>query len=125
MDHDPVFSDDPVAVYLAELHKLPPLSREEEMNCVQHVRAAGPQAESAGKRLAEAALLLVVSIAERYGNDRIHILDLIQAGNTGLLRALEAFRDSPEDRFPVHAAPFIERAIAEAVSASRATGEGR
>ena len=123
MDNDPLFSDDPVRVYVATLredHR--PLSREEEMACVKHVRAADEQAERANKRLLEANLLLVVSIAERYGKDRIHVLDLIQEENTALLRALQSFRDSSEDSFSVHAAPFIERAIVEAISASGSSG---
>ena len=108
--------DDPVKVYLAEVHKVPPLSRGEEIRCVQHVRAGDQQAESAGKRLVEANLHLVVSIAERYRNDRIHILDLIQKGNDGLMGALRTFSDSGEDSFSPYATARIERAIAEAVA---------
>ena len=118
-DDESVFLDDPLGLYLAELHKLPPLTREEEISCIHHVRAGDEQAESAGQRLTEANLLLVVSIAERYRNDRTHILDLIQKGNDGLLRALRTLSDSREDSFPAHAAAHIERAIVEAVAASR------
>jgi DNA-directed RNA polymerase sigma subunit (sigma70/sigma32) len=123
MDNDPLFSDDPVRVYVATLredHR--PLSREEELACVQQFRAGDWQAERAKKRLLEGNLLLVVSIAERYGKDRIHVLDLIQEENTALLRALQSFRDSSEDSFSVHATPFIERAIMEAISASDSSG---
>ena len=125
VDDDPLFCDDPLRVYMGELRKVPALGREEEMDCVRHIRAGDEQSEDAGKRLAEANLLLVVSIAERYQNDQIHILDLIQEGNNGLLRALQTFRDSSEGCFPVHAAPFIERAIAQAVSTSCLHGTSR
>jgi RNA polymerase primary sigma factor len=115
METDHKFVDDPVKVYLAEVCKVPPLSREEEIRCVQHIRAGDDQAEAAGERLAEANLHLVVSIAERHRNDRVHILDLIQQGNDGLLVALQTFRDSSEDSFSAHATSHIERAIAKAL----------
>ena len=76
LNDDALFADDTLAVYLSELHRIPPLSRDEEMDCIDHVRAGDQMAESAGKRLAEANLLLVVSIAERYRNDHIFLLCL-------------------------------------------------
>ena len=115
MDIDHKFVDDPVKVYLAEVCKVPPLSREEEIRCVQHIRAGDDQAEGAGERLAEANLQLVVAIAERHRNDHVHILDLIQQGNDGLLVALQTFRDSVQDSFSAHATPDVERAIAKAI----------
>ena len=108
--------DDPLDVYLSELHKIPPMTRGEEIDCVQHVRAGDQQAESAGKRLVESNLLLVVSIAEQHRHASIHILDLIQKGNDGLLLALQTFTDSCGNSFSAHAAAHIERAIAEAVA---------
>jgi RNA polymerase primary sigma factor len=116
LDDDALVLDDPLRVYLRELHRIPPLSRDEEIDCVHHVRAGDQLAESAGKRLAEANLLLVVSIAERYRNDHIHILNLIQEGNDGLLRAVQTFSDSRRDSFSAHATDYIERAIAEAIA---------
>ena len=110
--------DEPLKVYLAELRKVPALGREEEMDCVRHIRAGDEHAEAARLRLTEASLSLVVSIAERYQNDRIHLLDLIQEGNNGLLDALQTFRDSSVDSFAVHAAPIIERIISVTVSRS-------
>jgi RNA polymerase primary sigma factor len=110
--------DEPLKVYLAELRKVPALGSEEEMDCVRHIRAGDEHAEPARLRLTEASLSLVVSIAERYQNDRIHILDLIQEGNNGLLDALQTFRDSSVDSFAVHTAPIIERIISVAVSRS-------
>jgi len=114
MDDDHRFVDDPEGLYLAEVLKVPPLSPEEEISCLQHVRAGDEQAESARKRLVEANLHLVVSIAERYRNGRIHFLDLIVKGNDALTGALQAF--GGEGSFPAYAAPHIERAIADLAS---------
>ena len=74
-------------------------------------------AESAKKRLVEANLLLVVSIAKRYRDDDDHILRLIQRGNEGLMRAVETLPAGSQDSFSAHAADHIERAIAEAIAA--------
>ena len=73
-DQAKIYTDDPEKIYLDELQKVPRLNREEEIRCLQQVRAG----ESAEKRLVEANLHLIVSIAERYRNDRVHFLDLIQ-----------------------------------------------
>ena len=121
LNDDALFADDPLAVYLSELHRIPPLSRDEEMDCIDHVRAGDQMAESAGKRLAEANLLLVVSIAERYRNDHIHMLDLIQKGNDGLLRAVQTLSDNCHDSFSAYATGHIERAIAEAIATPGST----
>jgi RNA polymerase primary sigma factor len=121
MDDSHMFVDDPVKVYLAEVCKVPPLSRDEEIRCIQNLRAGDQQSESAGKRLVEANLSLVVSIAERCRTERIHILDLIQNGNDGLMVALKTFSDCGEDNFSAHATTHIERAILEAVASSVST----
>lgn len=118
MDGERVFSDDPLEVYLAEVCKFPPLTRDEEIACIEHVQAGDGQAESAELRLVEGNLRLVASIAKRYRNDRIHVLDLIQTGNQGLMRAIATLGDSGENTFSAHAAAHIERAIAEAVATS-------
>ena len=110
------FVDDPLGFYLDTVGKVPPLSRDEELRCIQHLRARDRQAESASKLLLEANLHLVVSIAERYPSNGIHILDLIECGNGGLLRAIQTFADSSEDNFPAYATPYIERAIAERIA---------
>ena len=108
--------DEPEGLYLSEVQKVPPLNPDEEIRCLGHVRAGDEQAETARKRLVEANLHLVVSIAERNRNDRIHFLDLIVKGNDGLIRALEAFGESGEDNFSAYAIACIERAIAEALA---------
>lgn len=123
LDDDALPLGDPVSVYVRELRGIPPLGPEEEIDCVEHVRAGDQMAASAEKRLIEANLLLVVSIAERYRNDRIPILELIQTGNLGLMRAVRTLADSSQDNFSAHATSHIERAIVEAITASGSTGE--
>ncbi len=113
---DHMFVDDPEGLYLSEVQKVPPLSPDEEIRCLQRIRAQDEQAEPARKRLVEANLHLVVSIAERNRNARIQFLDLIVKGNDGLMRALQAFGDSREDNFSTYATACVERAIAEALA---------
>ena len=88
----------------------------EELDLSLHVRAGDQQAESSGSRLVEANLQLVVSIAERHRDSGVHILDLIQKGNEGLLLALETFAASSSDRFSAHAAACVDYAIANHVA---------
>jgi DNA-directed RNA polymerase sigma subunit (sigma70/sigma32) len=114
---DPMIVDDPLEVYLREMDQVPPLSREEEIRCIEHVRAGDPMAESAASRLVETHLRLVVAIAERYKDDRIHILDLIVSGNNGLLRAVQTLSEWSHDSFSDYASDHIERAIKEATAA--------
>src|SRR6185312_7178108 len=115
-NHVPQFTDDPEGLYLSKVQKIPPLRPDEEIRCLQHVRAGDEQAEPARKRLVEANLHLVVSIAERNRNDRVHFLDLIVKGNDALMGALQAFDASGEDNFPAYATACIERAIAQALA---------
>jgi RNA polymerase primary sigma factor len=110
-DNDQPYVDEPVKVYLSEVDKIPPLTRAEEILCIQHLRAGDPEAESARTRLVEANLYLVVAIAERYLKNDVHILDLIQRGNEGLLHALQALRDDDPVSFAEQATPHIEKAI--------------
>ena len=112
---DFVFCDDPLRVYLAEVRRVPPLERVEEIECIEHVRAGDETAEAAKLRLVEAHLELVVTLAERYRRDDVHILDLIQKGNEGLLRAAQTLADSRPDSFAAHATPQIECALADIV----------
>ena len=115
MEIDHPFADDPEGAYRAAVDQVPALGLEEETSCLQHIQAKDQHAESAVQRLVEANLHLVVSIAERYRSKGIYILDLIQRGNEGLLNAVRTFSDSPNDDFPAHATPYIERAIAKAI----------
>ena len=115
----PKFIDDPEGLYLSEVQKVPPLSPDEELRCLQHVQAEDEQAEVARKRLVEANLHLVVFITERNRNDRIHFLDLIVKGNEGLMGALQDFGESREGSFSAYATACIERAIAETLASPR------
>ena len=116
MDDDVEYDDDPWRVYLREVQRVPPLGRVEEVDCIEHVRAGGPMAESARTRLVEANLHLVVSIAERYRNHHVHILDLIAKGNEGLMRAVREVGDSGHDQFLAHMTTHIQSAIEEAIA---------
>jgi RNA polymerase primary sigma factor len=112
-------TDDPVNVYLNEMGNVPPLTREQELECVRHIRAHDEHAEYAEKDLIEPNLRLVVSIAQKHPSEHMHILDLIQIGNTALVRAVRSFPDSEADNFSAFAAPYIEKAIVHAVVTSR------
>ena len=74
------------------------------------------QAESAGKRLIEANLAMVLAIAKQHRSAGIHVLDLIQKGNEGLLLALKTLSDSSTESFSDHAATCVERAISNAIA---------
>jgi DNA-directed RNA polymerase sigma subunit (sigma70/sigma32) len=113
MDENTVWSDNPLQVYLTLVGQIPPLDSAEETACIDHVRAGGQAAEAAVKRLVEAHLRLVVSLAERYRGPQIHVLDLIERGNEGLMHAVQSLTDSAPESFSAHATPFIERALAE------------
>lgn len=113
---DDLIYDDPVRVYLAEVDKVPRLTRSEEMLCIQHVRAGDQEAESAGRRLVEANLHLVVALAEQYRQHNVHILDLIQKGNEGLIHTLQTLSEYDQESFAELAAPHIENAIKRAIA---------
>jgi RNA polymerase sigma factor (sigma-70 family) len=84
----------------------------------QHVLAHDEHAESACKRLVEANLRLVVTVAERYASAGVHILDLIQKGNDGLLVALKTFEDNANQRFSTWAAACVNDPILKALPTS-------
>jgi len=107
------YDDDPVAVYLHEIGQIAPLDTDEETNCIQHIRAGDQEAASAAKRLMEAHLHLVVSIAERYCHKHGDMLDLLQRGNLGLMNAVQNLGSSHFDSFLNYATSAIERAIEE------------
>jgi len=113
------FDDDPVQVYLREVAAVPPLTKDQEIELSQHVLARDQQAESAGKTLIEANLAMVVSIAERYPRGSMHLLDLLQRGNDGLLFALKTFPDHPNQSFSAYAAACVDSAFARAIAESR------
>lgn len=106
-------TDDPVKVYLKEIGSVPLLSAEEEMELARRT-AEGD--EKAKKKLSEANLRLVVSIAKRYLGRGMHFLDLIQEGNLGLIKAVEKFDYSKGFKFSTYATWWIRQAITRAIA---------
>ncbi len=105
--------DDPVRMYLKEIGQVPLLSNEEEMYLAKRM-AHGDEAAKA--RLAEANLRLVVSIAKRYAGRGMQLLDLIQEGNLGLIRAVEKFDYRKGFKFSTYATWWIRQAITRAIA---------
>ena len=105
--------DDPVRMYLKEIGQIKLLSAEEEVELAQKV-SEGDQA--AKNKLTEANLRLVVSIAKKYSGRGLHILDLIQEGNTGLIRAVDKFDWTKGNKFSTYATWWIRQAITRAIA---------
>ncbi|HIS81476.1 MAG TPA: RNA polymerase sigma factor RpoD [Candidatus Scatomonas merdavium] len=105
--------EDPVRMYLKEIGKVPLLSAEEEIELAQRMEEGD---ESAKKRLAEANLRLVVSIAKRYVGRGMLFLDLIQEGNLGLIKAVEKFDYRKGYKFSTYATWWIRQAITRAIA---------
>ena len=110
---DGVSIEDPVRMYLKEIGKVPLLTAEEEVDLAKRM-AEGD--ESAKKRLAEANLRLVVSIAKRYVGRGMLFLDLIQEGNLGLIKAVEKFDYRKGYKFSTYATWWIRQAITRAIA---------
>lgn len=106
-------SDDSVRLYLREIGKIPLLSAEEEMELAQRVTQGDKKAKD---KMAEANMRLVVSIAKRYSGRGLDFLDLIQEGNTGLLRAVEKFDPDKGFKFSTYATWWIRQAITRAIA---------
>ena len=105
--------EDPVRMYLKEIGKVPLLSAEEEIELAKRMELGD---ESAKKRLAEANLRLVVSIAKRYVGRGMLFLDLIQEGNLGLIKAVEKFDYRKGYKFSTYATWWIRQAITRAIA---------
>ena len=110
---DGVSIEDPVRMYLKEIGKVPLLSAEEEIELAQKMEMGD---EEAKKRLAEANLRLVVSIAKRYVGRGMLFLDLIQEGNLGLIKAVEKFDYRKGYKFSTYATWWIRQAITRAIA---------
>ena len=110
---DGISIEDPVRMYLKEIGKVPLLSAEEEIELAKRM-ADGD--EDAKKRLAEANLRLVVSIAKRYVGRGMLFLDLIQEGNLGLIKAVEKFDYRKGFKFSTYATWWIRQAITRAIA---------
>jgi RNA polymerase primary sigma factor len=106
-------ADDSVRLYLREIGKIPLLSAEEELDLAQRVVAGDKIAKD---KMAEANMRLVVSIAKRYVGRGLDLLDLIQEGNTGLLRAVEKFDPDKGFKFSTYATWWIRQAITRAIA---------
>ena len=110
---DGVNIDDPVKVYLKEIGRVPLLSSDEEVELAQRMAEGDAYAK---KRLAEANLRLVVSIAKRYVGRGMQFLDLIQEGNLGLIKAVEKFDCTKGFKFSTYATWWIRQAITRAIA---------
>ena len=105
--------DDPVRMYLKEIGQIRLLSAEEEVDLAKRVSEGDQDAKN---KLTEANLRLVVSIAKKYSGRGLHILDLIQEGNTGLIRAVDKFDWTKGNKFSTYATWWIRQAITRAIA---------
>ena len=105
--------DDPVRMYLKEIGQVKLLSAEEEVELAKRVSEGDQNAKN---KLTEANLRLVVSIAKKYSGRGLHILDLIQEGNTGLIRAVDKFDWTKGNKFSTYATWWIRQAITRAIA---------
>ena len=105
--------DDPVRMYLKEIGQIKLLSAEEEVELAKRVSEGDQNAKN---KLTEANLRLVVSIAKKYSGRGLHILDLIQEGNTGLIRAVDKFDWTKGNKFSTYATWWIRQASTRAIA---------
>ena len=105
--------DDPVRMYLKEIGQVRLLTADEEMELAKRVCEGDKAAKD---KLTEANLRLVVSIAKKYSGRGLHILDLIQEGNTGLIRAVDKFDYTKGNKFSTYATWWIRQAITRAIA---------
>ncbi len=105
--------DDPVRMYLKEIGQIKLLTAEEEVELAKKIAEGDQNAKS---KLTEANLRLVVSIAKKYSGRGLHILDLIQEGNTGLIRAVDKFDWTKGNKFSTYATWWIRQAITRAIA---------
>ncbi len=105
--------DDPVRMYLKEIGQIKLLTAEEEIELAKKISEGDQNAKN---KLTEANLRLVVSIAKKYSGRGLHILDLIQEGNTGLIRAVDKFDWTKGNKFSTYATWWIRQAITRAIA---------
>ncbi len=113
MSFDNISLDDPVKLYLREIGRVPLLSSEEEVDIAIKIKEGD---EYAKKRLTEANLRLVVSIAKKYVGRGMYFLDLIQEGNVGLIKAVDKFDYTKGFKFSTYATWWIRQAITRAIA---------
>ncbi len=110
-------ADDSVKLYLREIGKIPLLTSEEEFELAQKIiNGTEKEKKKAKDKMAESNMRLVVSIAKRYSGRGLDFLDLIQEGNTGLLRAVEKFDPDKGFKFSTYATWWIRQAITRAIA---------
>lgn len=107
------FADDSVRLYLREIGKIPLLTPEEEAKLAQRIVKGDKKAKD---KMVESNMRLVVSIAKRYGGRGLDFLDLIQEGNTGLLRAVDKFDPDKGFKFSTYATWWVRQAITRAIA---------
>ena len=107
------FADDSVRLYLREIGKIPLLTPEEEADLAQKIVKGDKKAKD---KMVESNMRLVVSIAKRYGGRGLEFLDIIQEGNTGLLRAVEKFDPEKGFKFSTYATWWVRQAITRAIA---------
>lgn len=105
--------DDPVRMYLKEIGQVKLLTADEEIELAKRISEGDKKAKD---KLTEANLRLVVSIAKKYSGRGLHILDLIQEGNTGLIRAVDKFDYTKGNKFSTYATWWIRQAITRAIA---------
>lgn len=113
VDNVDAFADDSVRLYLREIGKIPLLTPEEETKLAKKIVEGDKKAKD---KMVEANMRLVVSIAKRYSGRGLDFLDLIQEGNTGLLRAVEKFDPEKGFKFSTYATWWIRQAITRAIA---------
>jgi DNA-directed RNA polymerase sigma subunit (sigma70/sigma32) len=118
---------DPVRHYLRQLARIPPLPGGEERELFRRARSRRrpDDAQKARTRIVEAHLKLVIAIAKKHLKHGLSLLDLIQAGNLGLLRAMKSFGSARKERFADYARPRIERAVTQALIRLRSRSKPR
>ncbi len=110
-------SDDPVRMYLKEIGKIPLLTSEEEIELARQIEEGDEETQKKAKeRLVEANLRLVVSIAKRFNGRGMQLLDLIQEGNLGLIKAVEKFDYRKGYKFSTYATWWIRQAVTRAIA---------
>jgi len=109
---DPVDTDDSLGAYLREISRSKLLTKAEEIELAKQIEAGSLEAK---RRMTEANLRLVVSIAKKYQNRGLSLLDMIQEGNLGLIRAVEKFDHSKGFKFSTYATWWIRQAVLRAI----------
>jgi len=111
----PAPNDDPVEVYLDEVARAQPLSADEENTLFEQIRR-GDDPQLAERRLIESKLALVVDIVRRYSSFGVPIIELIQEGNCGLMKAVDTFAETGTGDFTARASALIEAAVRKAIA---------